>query len=138
MLDLRITGRAVSSRAILLQDERRLSLGDEFEVDVPELRGRGLITVLFEAHFAPGVVVQASATVVGLEGVRCQHTYEKRLDAMVLHEEEETTPQVAYMKPAGNQQKDCRLHCPATGKRSAGPCIDCSDGEYTIQLCCKV
>jgi hypothetical protein len=43
---------------------------------------------------------------------------------------------LARITHAENEDDDCELMCLDTGKRSHGPCLDCSDGEHTIRVCC--
>jgi hypothetical protein len=78
--------------------------------------------------------VLAEADVRGVEELRIAHTTAQRVEIAIEHEAETPAARVAYAHPG--KTRNCALHCPATGKRSNGPCIDCSDDEYTIYLCC--
>jgi hypothetical protein len=43
---------------------------------------------------------------------------------------------LAQIKHVKGQDEDCELICLDTGKTSSGPCLDCSDGQHTIRICC--
>lgn len=137
MADLIVVGRSSTTRETIYEEKFSIYVGSAFPVSLERVRRYGRVTLEIAVHFGPGIHVQAEADVSQVESLNVRHPMEKRVEVDVLHEEEERPRSVvAYMKPSGGDRPDCALHCPATGKRSGGPCIDCSDGEYTIRLCC--
>lgn len=133
MATLIIAGRTASQDQVY-QDSIELEVGDKSTVDLRNLHRFGLVRLRFDLHFPSGHHVLAEADVRRLEELKIAYTSSQRVEVVIEHETETTTARVAYAHPGGT--RDCVLHCPATGKRSNGPCIDCSDEEYTIYLCC--
>ncbi len=43
---------------------------------------------------------------------------------------------LAQITHAKSDEDDCELMCLDTGKTSPGPCLDCSNGQHTIRVCC--
>lgn len=116
------------------QDSMELAVGDTSTVDLRNLHRFGLVRLAFSVNFPSGHQVLAEADVRRVEELKIAHSSAQRVEVEIEHEAEAPAAQVAYAHPG--ETRDCALHCPATGKRSNGPCIDCSDEEYTIYLCC--
>jgi hypothetical protein len=136
MADLIVIGRSSTTRETIYEKTFPIYVGSTFPVDLANLSRYGQVSLEVAVHFGPGIHVQAAVDTSQIQSLNVRQPNEKRVEVDVLHEEEERRQSVrVYMKPSGNKP-DCALHCPATGKRSGGPCIDCSDGEYTIRLCC--
>ena|SRR5262245_30232464 len=138
MTNLTILAHDLTSRALVFKESYSFEVGQGIEPDISRLRrlGRlGRVKFEFTVQFEAGAVVHAEAQVAQPESIEVYQPTEKRVEASIRHELEKGEAQVAYMKPAAAQQ-DCLLQCPLTGKRSSGPCIECSDGEYIFQLCC--
>ncbi len=135
MAELIVVGRISTTRETIYEDKFPIYVGSTFPIDLAFLNRHGRVSLEVAVHFGPGVHVQAAAEVSQVESLNVRQPDEKRVEVDVLHEMERQ-PIVAYMKTSGADRPDCVLHCPATGVRSGGPCIDCSDGEYTIRLCC--
>jgi hypothetical protein len=137
MASLVVIALSSTTHDVLYQSSFSISLGETFHADLSDLNRYGFISLRLTAQFAPGIGVAAEADIRKVESIDVHHPTEKLLQVDVKHEEEENRAAVvAYMKPTHGNQQNCSLHCPATGKRSGGPCIDCSDGDYTIRLCC--
>lgn len=137
MADLIVTGRSSTTHETIYEKKFPINVGRTFPVDLGNITRYGRVSLELAVHFGPGIHVQASVDTSQIQSLNVRQPNEKRVEVDVLHEEEERRQAVrVYMKPSGGNKPDCALHCPATGKRSGGPCIDCSDGEYTIRLCC--
>lgn len=133
MATLQISARTATQEQVY-EESLELGVGARSTVDLRYLLRFGLVRLRFSLHFPSGHLVLAEADVRRVEELRIAHTTARRVEVEIGHETEANTARVAYAHP-GNT-RDCALHCPATGKRSNGPCIDCSDEEYTIYLCC--
>jgi len=131
-----VLGRQRTSREIAFKQEFELGVRDTFEPDVSTLRRYKGVYIELQVWFGGSVFVKAAAEVENLESMQVYHPTANRIEANISHELTDSAA-VKVMASLGGRTKDCLLHCPQTGKRSTGPCIDCSDGEYTIQLCCR-
>jgi hypothetical protein len=129
-----IIGARTAGQDPVYQYSMDLAVGDQSTVDLRNLQRFGLVQLRFDLHFPSGHHVLAEAQVRRVEELKIAYASAQRVEVVIEHEAEAPTAQIAYAHPGGT--RDCALHCPATGKRSNGPCIDCSDEEYTIYLCC--
>ncbi len=134
MAHMALVARSIASGAVLLRLDSQVDVGLYYEPDVSPLWREGRVQLEFNVLFPGGAVIRAWAEVTGVQHIRVLQPNERRLEATIEHDRE-VSPRMVYASARGYPE-DCLLHCPATGKRSTGPCIECSDGEFTIQLCC--
>ena len=134
MTNIKIVGRTTDTHSVVYSEEFALSVGDSFDPGIGELSRYGQIDLDLIASFGDQAVVRASAKVRKIADIHVHHPSERFIKAAVTHME--TRGQAVAIARGGGENRDCLLHCPDTGKRSNGPCIDCSDDEYTIRLCC--
>jgi hypothetical protein len=133
MTKIAITAEDVESHHVVYRDSFSIEPGEFHNPDVSRIRSQGAITLEFAAWFDSGAVVRATAHVRDLAEIQVSHPSEKQIAAVVWHI---LTATAAVYARASPEAPDCLLQCPDTGKRSTGPCIECSDDEYTIRLCC--
>lgn len=132
MTKLSIVARDADTHLSVFRVDYEFEVGQTASPDISELSRYRRVDIEFVAHFG-SAVVRASANVAKVANINITQPDERRIEATVEHKETEGI--VAYAR-AAREMRDCLLHCPDTGIRSPGPCIDCSDGEYTIRLCC--
>ena len=132
MATIKISART-AVQVQVYQVSMELGVGDRSTVDLG-IQRFGLVRLAFSVNFPSGHQVLAEADVRRVEKLKIAHSSAQRVEVEIEHEAEAPAAKVAYAHPG--ETRDCALHCPATGKRSNGPCIDCSDEDYTISLCC--
>lgn len=132
MTKLSIVARDAETHFSVLRVDYEFEVGQTVSPDISELSRYPRVDLEFVADFGRAVV-RARANVAKVANINITQPDEKRIEATVEHKETEGV--MAYAR-AAREMRDCLLHCPDTGMRSTGPCIDCSDDEYTIRLCC--